>query len=138
MEEKRKTNIKSNSGFTMTDLVIALSIFTIFTGIIGTIMYSSFKLNLQTKMSGVAANYAIQILEDIDKISYEEVTNGMENKYINKFSIPDGFKLTIEVSKYNNGNSKQDLIKKVKLTITYNLSGSTESFVVQRLKIKEV
>ena len=58
----KKINFKSNSGFTMTDLVTALIIFSIFTGIIGTLMYNSFKTNLQVKMAGTAANYAIQIL----------------------------------------------------------------------------
>ena len=74
MKKKQKRiqlNIASNKGFTMTDVVIALIIFTIFTGTIGSFMYASYKMNLQTKMSGSAVNYAMEILEDIDKIAYE-------------------------------------------------------------------
>lgn len=133
-----KINIKSNSGFTMTDLVVALLMLTLFTGMIGSLLYSSYKTNIQTKMTGLSVNYAIQILEDIDKITYDEVKNGMESKYINALSIPAGFDLTIDVSNYNEGNSKEDLIKKVKLTIIYQFSEETETVVFEKLKIKEV
>lgn len=132
-----KLNFKSNAGFTMTDLVAALIIFSIFTSIIGMLMYSSFKVNLQTKMAGAAGNYAIQILEDIDKISYDQVTNGMESSYKSKFGIPTEFNLSIEVSNYNEGTDKEDLIKKVNLTITYEYAGNSENLVIERLKVKE-
>lgn len=131
-------NLKSEKGFTMTDLVVAIMIFSIFTGIIGTLMFSSFKTNLQTEMADIAGNYAIQILEDIDKITYDEVKNEMENKYKSKFKIPEGFDLNIEVSNYNEGNNKEDLIKKVKLTITYKLGEKSEKIVFNRLKVKEI
>ena len=73
-----KINVKSNKGFTIADLAIALIIFILFTEIIGTLFYSSFRLNSQAKISAVATNYAIEILEDIDRIAYEDVQNGME------------------------------------------------------------
>lgn len=134
----KKLNLKSESGFTMTDLIAALIIFSVFTGIIGTLFYSSFKMNLQTKMAGTAGNYAIQILEDIDKMTYDEVVNGMENNYRNKLSIPTAFDIKIEIVNYNEGNNKEDLIKKVKLTINYSLAGKNEELVMNHLKIKEV
>ena len=58
-----KINVKSNKGFTIADLAIALIIFILFTGIIGTLFYSSFRLNSQAKISAVATNYAIEILD---------------------------------------------------------------------------
>lgn len=122
----------------MTDLAVAIVVFTIFAGVIGTLFYSSFKVNVQTKLSGSAVNYAIQILEDIDKLTYEQVTNGMEQQYMTKFSIPSGYQLLLEVSNYNEGNDKEDLIKKVKLTISYGLTGETENIVIEKLKIKEL
>ena len=134
----RKLNFRSDSGFTMTDLIAALIIFSIFTGMIATLMYTSLKMNLQIKMAGAAENYAIQILEDIDKIGYDQVTNGMEDSYKSKFGVPTGFDLSIEVSNYNEGTSKEDLIKKVKLTISYEFAGNSEKLVLEKLKIKEI
>ena len=137
-ENMKKHNVKSEKGFTMTDLIVALMLFAIFTGVIGTLMYSSYKINLQTKMAGTATNYAIQILEDIDKIAYEEVTNGKEKEYRSKFKIPSGFGLKLEVEGYNNETGGDDLIKKVKLTITYQLAEKSEQVVINKLKIKEL
>lgn len=134
----KKVNLKANSGFTMTDLIIALLIFSIFTGLIGTLMYSSVKVNVQTKMAGAAANYAIQILEDIDKMSYEGVTNGMEDYYRTKLLLPTGFDLLIEVSNYNDGTDKEDLIKIVQLTISYKIANSSEKLRIEKLKVKEL
>ena len=133
-----KLNFKSNSGFTMTDLVAALIIFSVFTGIIGALMYSSLKINLQTKMAGIAGYYAIQILEDIDKIGYDSVTNDMEEYYKTKLILPPGFDLSIDVLKYNEGTEKEDLIKIVNLTITYRVAGNSEKFMIERLKVKEL
>ena len=135
---KRKINMKSNSGFTMVDLIIALTMFTVFTGIIGATLYSAYKTNIQTQIIGESVNYAMLILEDIDKISYEEVRNGMESAYMSKFSIPSGYDLKIEVTNYNQGNNKEDLVKTVRLTIDYEFLGQTESFNVSKLKVKEL
>lgn len=140
MIEKRKwkQNIKSNSGFTMTDLVVALIIFLIFSGLVVTAFYASYTVNSKMKITAVATNYSIQILENIDKITYDEVQNGMENMYRQMLSIPDGYNLKIEVADYNEGNDKEDLIKNVKLTIEYKFIGDTEKIVINKIKVKEL
>lgn len=131
-------NVKSESGFTMTDLAAALIIFAMFTGLICTLMYNAFRIEMQTKMAGNANFYAIEILEDIDKISYDDVVNGMESKYKAKFSISDNYNIKLEVSNYDEGGAKEDLIKNVKLTITYKLDNSTENLIINKIKVKEV
>ena len=140
MKKRRlnKINIKSESGFTMQDLVAALIIILIFVGSIGSLIYMTFKSNIETKISGLTINYAIKILEDIDKIGYDNVQNGMEQNYIQKFSIPSNFKLSIEVSNYDAGNNKEDLIKKVKLKITCNIMNISSDYIVNKIKIKEI
>lgn len=133
-----KTNIKSNSGFTITDLVVALIIFLIFSVLVVTAFYSSYVVNSKTKITASATNYSIQILEDIDKITYDEVQNGMENTYRQKFSIPDGYSLKMKVTNYNEGNDKEDLIKNVELTIEYKIAGDNEKIVINKIKVKEL
>lgn len=136
--KKYKQAIKSNSGFTMTDLVIALIIFLIFSGLVATAFYASYVTNSKIKITASATNYSIQILEDIDKITYGEVQNGMESMYRQKFSIPEGYNLKIEVTNYNDGNDKEDLIKNVKLTIEYKITGDTEKIIINKIKVKEL
>ena len=134
----KQIKLKSNKGFTLTDLAAALVVFTIFAATVSTLLYTAFKMNIQTKLSATAVNYAIQILEDIDKISYEEVNSGIESMYRQKLSIPVEYKVLIEVSNYNEGNDKEDLIKLVNLTITYEIAGINDKIAIQKLKVKEV
>ena len=141
MKKNRKFRelIKSNKGFTMQDLIIATFIITIFVGLISTLMYQVYYANVKTDLTSQMATYAVQILEDIDKISYDEVNSDLAETYKIKFSIPVGFDVNIEVSHYGEGiNNVQDVMKIVDLTISYELRGETQQFNVQRLKIKEI
>ena len=141
MKKKKniKLKIKSEKGFTMQDLMIAAFVIVIFVGIISGMMYSVYKTNLKMDLTARMSMYAVQILEDIDKIAYEEVNSSLASKYIEQFSIPSGFYVDIQVSKYGEElENIQDVMKIVKLTISYTLQGETEEFVVQRLKIKEL
>ena len=136
---KLKNLIKSNKGFTMQDLIIATLIITIFVGLISTLMYSVYNVNIRTDLTSEMATYAVQILEDIDKIAYEEVNSDLANTYKSQFNIPAGFDVNIEVTNYGDGTQNiEDVIKIVNLTISYELRGDTEQFSVQRLKIKEI
>ena len=130
--------MRADSGVTLIDLIIALAVITLFVGLISGLFYSSFKINLQSKISGAGIYYAMEILEDIDKIPYEEVQNGMESSYRDKFSIPTSFNLKIDVSNYNEGNDRDDVIKNVNLTITYEYAGESETTVSKKLKVKEL
>lgn len=132
-------NIKSEKGFTIEDLAIAIIVIMVFVGIITTMMYTTYKLNIETDLTSQMASYAVQILEDIDKISYEEVTTDLANTYNEKFSIPKSFKIDIQVSNYGEGEPNvQDVIKIVDFKISYTLQGKEEQFTVKRLKIKEM
>ena len=130
---------KSEKGFTMQDLMIAAFIIVILIAIISSMVYSVYRTNLEMDLTARMSMYAVQILEDIDKIAYEEVNSSLASKYVEQFSIPSGFYVEIEVSKYGEDvENIQDVMKIVKLTISYTLQGETEEFVVQRLKIKEL
>ena len=139
VSKNKKFNIKSENGFTMQDLMIAAFLIIIFVSFISTIMYTVVKANIKTDLTAQMTTYAVQILEDIDKISYEEVDNSLAQTYLNKFSIPSGYDIIIDVSNYGEGlNNVQDVIKIVKLTISYELQGVPEKITIQKLKIKEI
>lgn len=132
----KKLNTKSENGFTFTDLAIAIFVIMIFAGTIGTILYQITELKLSTQLSAEATVCAIQILEDIDRTDYELIQNGMENDYKNKFQIPDGFALKINVT-----NSSKTVggepVKNVELRIKYEFKGREEELVITRQKVKE-
>ena len=134
-----KLNMKSNKGFTMQDLIIAIFILTILAGFISGIMYSVYATNVKSILTAQMTTYAVEMLEDIDKISYEEVNSNLSEVYHEKFGLSDDFNVNIQVSNYGEGMQYvEDVIKIVNLTISYNALGNTEEFSVKRLKIKEM
>ena len=136
---KKMNKLKSEKGFTMQDLIAAILIFTIFTGIICTTMYKVYELNVRVSLTSQMTMYAVQILEDIDKISYEEAQTKTAEQYKEQFSIPAGFKVDLKFSNYKEGEENiQDVIKIVNLCISYDYLDSTENINIQKLKIKEM
>lgn len=132
--KKLLERIKSNKGFTMQDLVIGIIVLTIFAGTIGGSFIVVYKMQSQTKITSLATVYGIQILENIDKISYDEVNTGDLKTWRSDYSIPEMFKLNLEVDKYNT----EDTIKKVKLTISYEFDEKAENLVLEKFKVKEI
>ncbi len=132
--EKIVKNLKSNKGFTMQDVIIAIAILTLFAGTIAGSYLAIYKIQAETQITAVATLYGIQILENIDRIAYEDVKNGMEDTYKQAYGISDQMDLRIEVSQYNSENT----IKMVKLTLSYQVAGNTEDLVLEKLKVKEL
>lgn len=127
---------KSESGFTMQDLMIAILIIMLFVGIVASLMYSVYKINAETSLMMEASAYAVELLEDIDKIAYEEVDANLESIYDR--SLPAGFNVDLEITNYGEEQNLQDVIKIVKLTISYEFLGNTSNVSVTKLKIKEI
>ena len=134
-----KLNIKSEKAFTMQDLVIALVIIMLFVGIIGSTMYLAFKNNAKTNLTSQMTFYAVQIIEDIDKISYEEAITKTGNDYKSQFQIPDGYMGEVSFSNYGEGiENVQDVIKIVDVKLSYTIAGDTVDYSIEKLKIKEI
>lgn len=139
MINKIKNKLKSNKGFTIQDVLIACFIITVFVGLITTMLYSVYRENIKATLMSKMTVYAVQILENIDKISYEEVQNKTISEYREEFSIPEGFNIQIEISNYGeNSASRDDVIKIIKLTISYTMGDVPEEISIKRLKIKEI
>ena len=137
-QKVKKTSIlKSEKGFTMQDLIAALFIIMLFVGIISSLMYSVYKTNVRADLTAQMATYAVQILEDIDRIPYEDVSSELASTYYDKFSIPGGMQITLDVSNYGEEVNAKDVMKVVKLNMSYTIANETEQFSVTRLKIKE-
>ncbi|MCI9246530.1 MAG: hypothetical protein HFJ30_05350 [Clostridia bacterium] len=132
--EKVIKKLKSNKGFTMQDVIIGMVILTIFAGTIAGSYLAIYKIQAQTQMTAVASLYGIQILENIDRIAYEDVKNGMEDNYKQAYNISDKMDLKIEVSPYGT----EDTLKMIRLTLTYEIAGNTEELVLEKLKVKEI
>ncbi|MBR1802486.1 MAG: hypothetical protein IJ777_00690 [Clostridia bacterium] len=137
MKEKLKLNLKSNRGFTLQDLAIAIIAIILFAGMIGNIYLSILNLKTESKLDAVAGVYAMQVLEYIDEISYDEVINGMEDTCRTKLNIPSNMTLQINIINYEPEENSQDLIKNVEVTIKYPFKGKTKQLIMENIKVKE-
>lgn len=137
-QKKCKKYLKSNQGFTMQDLAIAIIILFLFVGTIGGIYLTIYQVQADTKIDSIATLYTVQIMEYIDKVSYDDVINGMEDTVRQEFGIPESFGILIDVSSYLPTGNSQDLVKQVKLTLTYHFGNDDRTINIEKLKIKEL
>lgn len=137
-KEKWKKSIKSNQGFTMADLAVAIVILLLFVGTIGGTYLAVYKVQADTKMDSVATLYMVQILEYLDKIGYDEVVDGMEDSLKAQFNIPSRFHIQLEISSYLPQSNSQDLVKTIKLTMNYIFQEQERNLVFTTLKVKEI
>lgn len=133
-------NIKSNRGVSITDVVIALIILTIFTGVIGNLIYQIAYNNAALRVNAIVVDYAVKEAEYIDKIAYEDVQTSNEKiTQINGEDVLDAFTVKLDVEDYKgNDETKQDIIKKVTITVNYNILKDEKSYKIEKLKIKEM
>ena len=131
--------IKENKAATMSDVVIGMLILIMFTGILTTSFYKIYSNNISIRMNALAVDYAIKILEDIDRMPYEEVNNNLNDNISQNYGIKEGYQATLDIQNYNKDDeTKEDIIKIVTLTISYKSINNDENYTVQKLKIKEM
>ena len=138
MEKQRFLKLKSNNGFTMQDLIIAIAIFILFAGIIGSLMVIIFKVQSDSQVDEVGTLYVIQIAEYIDKISFDEVESGMGDALAKKFNVPSNFTVTVSVSDYKPTGETISYVKEVDINLEYSFANNSRNIRIQRLKIKEL
>lgn len=131
-------NLKSNKGFTMQDLVIAITVFMLFAGIVGTLLVNTFKVQADSQVDEVAVLYVVQVAEYIDKISFDEVESGIGDSISKKFNIPAKMTLTINVEDYKPTAETGEYVKEVDINLEYNFDNDSRNIRVQKLKIKEL
>ena len=131
-------NLKENRGVSGVDIAIAVVIITIFVSIIGTAYYNAYNTSVGIRVDSKATEYLVKILEYTDEMQYENVTVSNLEKLKTEFNIPKGYDFSFEVKNYNeNDNSKLDIIKTVKVNLSYKFGQKTEKISIEKLKVRE-
>ncbi len=127
---------KSNRGFTMQDVAIGIIVLLMCAGTIAGAYMAIYKMQAQTRVTAVASLYGIQIIENIDRIRYDEVTDPskMAQDYRKEYDIPEAIGIRLDRAPYG----EDDIMKKVTLTLDYEIAGSKETLVLEKLKVKEI
>lgn len=130
---------RENRAATMTDVIVGMIILIMFTGILTTSFYKMYMHNISIRMNAIAVDYAIKILEDVDRMTYEEVTNDLNNTLTQKYTIKENYTINLEIENYNkNDETKQDIIKTVKVTVKFKVADQEQEYTVKKVKIKEM
>lgn len=131
-------NIKKNTGLAGIDVVIAVIAVIIFTTLILAIMSSNAKESVKIAKETMAMVYITEIFENIGIADFDEVTE--ENK---ENFIPDEVKknynveLVVKEDFEEIEETKEKIIKKIELKLTYQIGNKTYSCSAERLKSKE-
>ncbi len=127
---------KSNKGFTGIDIVLSIIIVITFTSIIVSLMYSVKMENYRIKAMAISNIYLVETLENIGIANYDEIKSDNTDLFPKEMSTE--FEKKIEVTSISDEDtSKEDIIKKVKVTIAYKIGNKNFEETAERLKAKE-
>ena len=139
----RIKNLRNNKGFTAIDAAIGVMILTIGISALGIIVYNTLNQVNSTQKNSVATFYAVQVLEKINELDYNDVylaegtaTSTGTNKIIG-LNVSEEFTVTLNIQNYNStaGNTdKQDLIKIIDVTVSYEDNKLEKNINIKTLK----
>ena len=130
--------LKSEKGLTGIDIALTVIIVVIFTSIIFSLMYNVKYQNLKQVYKLASNIYLTETLENIGIEDYDDiVTVGYNENSDLKPEMPNIFSEQIQVESISQNSDREDIVKKVTVTISYSINSKTYEEVAQRLKIKE-
>lgn len=141
--------MKKNNGLTGVDIIIAIIAIMVFSTLILSMIYSNVMENVKLKKETLAMIYITEIFENVGIEEYSKLPIGnYENITVNNYNVdieklipedfPEDYKVDIGITNFSEvGNDKEDIIKKVKLKLTYEVGNKIFSSSMERMKIKE-
>lgn len=144
-----KKILKKEKGIIVSDAIIAILIILLFVGIITTLLVNIVLESTKIKINSGQLDFATEILEYIEKLPYQDVTEENLINYINNKNskqvsagtttaeLTTTYKIGINVQSYNQiaGNEeKLDIIKLVNLTIENDLGNKKYSTQITKIK----
>lgn len=147
----KRSFIKKQNGFVVSDAILAILILIMFTGLITSLIYNIIVTSKKIKINSQQVTYITDVFNYAERLAYNDVTTENLIKYVNeknetKNSLTAGiensnlqtpYKMIIKVEKYNEteGNTeKEDLIKIITLKVETELSKKTYTTQMKMLK----
>jgi len=124
---------KKQKGLVGADIIIAVIAIMIFSTLILTMIYNNTLENVKLKKEALAMIYITEIFERIAIESYDNVTVETINNSLSS-KLKENFNVGVSVT---NISGSEDILKKVELTLTYEVAGKKYNCSMQRMKIKE-
>lgn len=136
---------KGEAGATGMDIVAGIIIFMLSATIVASIYYHIYVTTTQIKIHQYAIGCITDIFEKIDLESYENINDtkikdlidksGM-NEYFNKEKNDSYIDYSLE-NYQSQSKVKQDLIKKINITVVYTVGEKQVTLPISKIKVKE-
>lgn len=141
-------DIKKDTGLAGMDMIIAIVAIIIFTTLILALMCNNAIENVKIAKETMAMIYITEIFENVGIQAYDDnvynnigldYTEITEENILVPQEVIDNYKVEMKVEDTFDDieNKEQDILKKVYLTLTYEIGDKTYSCSMERLKVKE-
>ena len=136
---------KNDEGITGVDITIAIILITIFVSIIATLFYNIQKTSTELERETIATSYAVEIIEEIKALGFEQLPNvdegnqisGYEDKYIEDNGEDTPYYQTVRVEDYsqisNDEEVEPEMLKKVTVTVSYKVNNTNKEITLSTM-----
>lgn len=130
--------IKSEKGFTVTDIAIAIVILFIFISLIAILSYNLNSSSQEVELKAQAIEIGVQEIERLKTKTFDEIDT--EETELHEIENKDGFYEQILVQDYNEINSERDAgyVKKATVRIEYKFKKKNKSIELSTIISKEI
>jgi len=126
--------IKSENGFTAMDATISIIIVSLSLALISSIIYNTYTQALSTHKNSMATMYAVEILEKINKLDYNdeslEQNTIISNGSILGINIDQGYQVNVNINE-----EKEEFIKKITVIVSYEDENMNKNITIETLKL---
>ena len=137
--------IKSEAGATGMDIVSGIMIFMLSAAVVVSMYYQIYVITTQIKVHQYAIGCITDIFEKIDLESYDSITEDKIKELIDKSGLNTYFneeKNDSRVDYYlenykSESNVEQDLVKKINITVVYNVGETQMTLPISKIKVRE-
>lgn len=128
---------KKDTGLAGTDMIIAIIAIIIFSTFILSLMINNSIENIKIAKETMAMIYITEIFEKIGIEDYDDVIEDNIENFIPEEALSN-YKIDITIEDDFEGiKEQQDIIKKIRVTLSYNVGNKTYTSSMERYKIKE-
>lgn len=141
--------MRKENGLAGIDIIIATIALMLFSTLIVSMMYSNVMENVKLKKETLAMIYITEIFENIGIEDYSNLENGSyenigENSYADVIEniVPeeakDEYQIDILITdELENVAENEDIMKKIEVTLTYEINNKKYTYSMERMKVKE-
>lgn len=125
--------MKKENGIAGVDIIIAIIAVMIFSTLILTLITNNAKESVKSAKETIAMIYMTEFFENISIAGYDEITQDNINKF-----IPEGVEgnYQVQINVEDNIYGDEDIIKKIQLTLTYEINNRTYEYSMEKLKVR--